>query len=188
MAQDAANYKSNVKTYAATNSWNNEKCDPIQEIADTIANSLISFNRLWVARDAFNALIKNPNVTAYWAGKGENIFVTSDMIAQLLGLEKVVIGKANYDVSDKEDTVTIQNAWTANAGLYLYDVPAAASMAQTFMFDGYWMPEGYIRDVWQMPILDRGRRGGVKVLVGESSDVFCTSEDYGYLFKNVTAK
>jgi len=186
VAQDKKNYGSNVKTYVASKSWKNESVDPIADIVEARDNALVRFNRLWLAQDAFNALSKNKNVISYFAKSTEKALITAEMLSALLGL-KVVVGLASCDTSLPGADPKLENAWRGKAGLCLYDVPAATSATQTFMFDAYWAPNGNIRDVSKVFKEDRGRMGVEKIFVAESSNVLVTSEDYGYLFEGVLA-
>jgi len=186
-AQDAKNYGTNKKDYTAANSWASSNCDPILEIRNAIDKSIITFNRMWIANDAFSVLVANPNVIKYFAGTGEKIFVTAEMLASLIGLDKILIGNTRYNISEVDEAATYSSAWTGKAGLFLYDQPASANTAETFMFDGYWSPNGNIRDVTELDIMNQGRMGVKEVSVRETSDVHSTSTEFGYLFNNVMA-
>jgi hypothetical protein len=145
---------------------------------------------MWFARDAWVRFRRHPKVIArFYSGAPTNASVTLDMVAQELGLDKIVIGATKVVNSLPGKTTGIRNVWTNSAGLYLFEQPTGSSVARTFAFDAFLPNQGQKLAVYRSDVAptEAGTRGGVRVAVAEDSVVVVSAADFGFLFKNVLA-
>lgn len=189
--QNAAKYAaSNVKCYGVGDSWTSDESDPLADIEDATEAGVVAYNRLWFAQDSWVRFRRHPKVIArFYSGATTNRSVRAEMVAEELGLEKIVIGATKVITSLPGKTATTGRVWSATAGLYLFEQPCGASAARTFAFDAYLPNNGQKLAVFKTDVIptEAGTRGGVRVAVAEDSVTVISAPDFGYLFKNVLA-
>jgi len=93
-------------------------------------------NRAIINDDVWDALQRNPEILVC-LGAQERGFVTIDMLAQFLGLDKVVVGSTSYNSANEATTdPTITSIWGKNALLYYYTpAPQMLSTSSVLTFE-----------------------------------------------------
>jgi len=92
-------------------------------------------NRAIINDDVWDALQRNPEILVC-LGAQERGFVTIDMLAQFLGLDKVVVGSTSYNSANEGQTATITSIWGKNALLYYYTpAPQMLSTSSVLTFE-----------------------------------------------------
>lgn len=130
LATTAANYGSDYKiTLAGTSKWSHADAKPGQQVRGgreaVRAATGADPNVLVVGAVAWNALIENPSVIERFKYVSKDS-ITPDMIANLLELDKVVVGKA----VKANDAGTMSDVW-GNFGVLAYVPPVESqSMAE----------------------------------------------------------
>jgi len=190
--QDSSKYAAgNIKTYSASDSWLVDTSNPLDDIEDAITAGIAPYNRMWFARDAWVKFRRHPKVIArFYSGAPTNAGITKEMVAQELGLDKIVIGETKVVSSLPGKTTGVRSVWADSAGLYLFERPSAASVARTFAFDAFLPNQGQKLAAYRSDVAptEAGTRGGVRIAVAEDSVVVISAPDFGFLFKNVLAR
>jgi len=190
LLQKEDNYASK-KIYANTTSWVNAASDPIADIEDAIDAALVRFNRMWISSDSFIALKRHPKVISrFYSGNPANPRITTDMLAEELTLEKIVIGRPQFNTAEIGKEPNIERAYKASAGLFVYKEQTHLNSFMNFITDVYCPVEGQRQATFEKILEpgDFGVKGGVRVSIGEQSTFVLQGKDLGYLFKNTTAK
>jgi len=109
--------------------------DNVIDGKDTIqTNAGRSPNRMVIGQQVWNELQRNPEILIC-LGAQERGFVTIDMLAQFLELDKVLVGKAVYNSANIGQDVSISRIWGKHALLYYYNpAPAMMSPAACYTF------------------------------------------------------
>lgn len=110
LARNAANYGSNNKdTLSGTSLWSNEASDPakqIREYRESVRSQVgLRPNTLALSPSGFNALAEHPKVIERFKYTSSDS-VTTDMLAKLFNIQKVVVGEAIY-VDDDDEMVDV---------------------------------------------------------------------------------
>jgi len=179
LAQTAANFGANTGTPATK--WSSASATPIEDIraAKEVIRSAVGRypNTLVLGAQVFRVLQDLPEFTDR-IKYTQRAVVTEEIIASVLGLSKVVVGKAVYET----DAGVMTDLWGKNAVLAYTPQPGDP------MGDG--IPSfGYTPRRTGYPITETYReepRLGV-VYVADIFQPYITGADAGYLFTNVVA-
>jgi len=195
MVQDTNNYASS-KAYSASDSWAAKTSDPLKDIEDAIISAIVPFNRMWLSQDSWVALRRHPNVIArlFPYSKSTVASVKETDLAAELGLEKIVVGKGLFNTAEPGKTPTIEPAFNASAGLYVYGEQAFINSRMNFITQVY-LPQGEGGGAFgRLSVIPKelrpgefGVKGGIRISIGEQLALVSQGSDLGYLFKDTTA-
>lgn len=91
-------------------------------------------NRLLLGQQVWNKLQRNPEILIC-LGANERGFITIDMLAQFLELDKILVGSAVYNSANEGQDESISRIWGKNALLYYYTPsPKMLDTAAVFTF------------------------------------------------------
>lgn len=186
----AATYPSGQKTQlSSTTQWSHADSDPITAIlTGRKACHGKKPNVLIINEDVELALMKHAKVLSRLTGgayTGNPANVTLEDLATLCRVEKVLVGTAEYDSTDKRSAVTRASMWGKHALLaYVEPKPGLKklSLGYTYAWKFYGKPTRVrkVRD-------DLRGSGGYEIIVEGSVDrrVICT--DVAYFFEDAVA-
>lgn len=184
LATDPKNYASgNTVALGGTDQWSSGNSHPEQDVLEwkeTIRRQIGRYpNTMLLSPDVFGALKIHPLIKQQFIHTSAQS-VTTDMLAALFDMEKVVVGKAVYLPEQAGDTDLASDVWSncvvlawVPTGHSLYRVP---SYGYTYMLSGmpavetpYWQNEN---DSWVYPVKYERR-------------AYLTGADAGFLATNV---
>lgn len=183
LARDANKYHSDNKiTLSGSTQWSHADSDPA--LAVKTARSVISSktgmypNTLLLAEPVFSALTVHPKILDRIKYTGTDS-ITEKMLAQLLGVDEVVVGKAVY----LNASGAFVRVWGKDAVL-AYTAPGTLAAMGTPSY-------GYTYRLRQMPVVetphyDPDTRSYVYTSIDEHAPVM-PGPDAGYLFTNAVA-
>lgn len=182
--------------YAATNRTTLTGSDPLFQLDDyvnsdpfdvfTTARRACMFepNIAWMGVQVYDKIIRHPKILEVISGGATIInpaLVRPEMLAQVMEVDAVYVGKARYNSTPQKSTMTSAYLWGKYIG-FAY-VPPTTNMkeiafAKTFMFT----PEGGNQG-WRVREYEAPERGGgaVWIEVDQSFDENIIANDVGYL-------
>lgn len=182
IARNAAAYAaSNKLVLSGTSQWSDPASDPIAaiEAAKEVIRGQIGArpNTLMVSGAVFAALKTHAKITDRIKYTTREV-ATAELLAQLFGLERVVVGDAVYD-----DNGTMADVWGKDAILAFTAIGGIAdagrpSYGYTYRLDG--------APVVEEPYQDRSIRSWVYPVIDEVAAVIAGA-DAGFLFQNAVA-
>ncbi len=177
----------NVTTLSGTGQWSDPTSDPVKSVLQAMDAMLIRPNIAVFGRAVATALQMHPKVVAaVYAGAGNAAvggIVGLPALANLLGLQEIIVGEAYVNSAKPGQTVSRARLWGKHAA-FLYNNPQAMpNMGVTFGLTAQW--QNRFTATWEDR--DIGLRGGVRGRVGESVKELVLCSDAGYLFANAVA-
>ncbi|WP_019672304.1 major capsid protein [Psychrobacter lutiphocae] len=183
LARDPDQYAdSNKKALSGTSMWTDPDSDPVQDIDDAkeVIRSQcgVEPNRLVLSPSGFKALKNNPKVRAAMKITADGKAISPEMLAELLDLDEVVVGKALYYDEQADETKDVWGndailAYTPTSGELDREEPA---FGYTYEMEGHPYVEAKYYDenakCWFYPVTHERK----PVIAGISA---------GFLFKNV---
>lgn len=144
----SGNYAS---TASPSTKWTDGGADPIQDI-DTGINAVeaaigVPPNVGIIGRTGWADLKRHPDIIAPFVNTQTGI-ITEQMVAQLLGLDRLLVGRAIYTSSIEDAATTaMTDVWTDSMAL-LYVPPAAALDMPAWGYTLIWEEEDFITENW----------------------------------------
>jgi len=183
---NASNYAAaNQQTLAGNSQWSDYvNSNPLSALMTALDVPLIRPNVLCLGQATWTTLRQHPKVvqavfkTVQGAGS-----VTRQALADLLEIEKVVIGAGFANTAKKGQAPSYARIWGKHASLLSVSLAAAQAMQPTFGFTAQWGT----RIAGDLPEPKAGLRGGVRVRSGESVQEVICCNDAGYYFQNAVA-
>jgi hypothetical protein len=185
----SGNYGANTEALSGANRWDQSSSDPIADLLDAKESVYATPNTLVLGGQVWPKLRTNPNVLKYIVGRGYTNFGASPMIAQLetmaqiLEVERVLVGRAKY-VTSQEAGTTTDYLWGKSAALIRVEPNPNPRMTQTFGYTYRFGSKEYRNEI----IPDRlpGAAGGeyLKLTVSDDELVIGGSTT-GYLYTTV---
>jgi hypothetical protein len=176
----------NSANYAAANSdaltsgeyFDDPDSDPIGLVLEYLDTPIMRPNIGVFCQDSWRAFRTNPKVVkAVHGNAGDAGAASAQQVADLLELEKIVIGRSRINIAKPGQTPNLQPAWSNGLALLYIDQMAARAGGPTYGFTaqtGNWeVREWFDQDI--------GRRGGIWVRAGEQVQEVISAPDLGFL-------
>lgn len=188
----AATYPAGNKvTLSGTDQWSDfssANSDPVADILGAAEGMLMRPNTLVLGSQVAFQLRRHPKVIAAVFPQGGNAaqggVASWQAIADLLEVDRILIGKAWINTAKPGQTATMVRLWGKHAALLRIN-PLAGVRGNDISFG---MTAEYgSRVAFTRPDPDVGLRGGVRGKVGESVKELITAPDCGYFFENAVA-
>lgn len=186
----AATYPTGNKvTLSGTSQWSDfNNSDPVAAIMSAAEGMLMRPNTLVLGSQTAFQLRRHPKIIAAAFPTGGNAaqggVASWQAIADLLEVERILIGRAWINTAKPGQTPTMVRLWGKHAAL-LRISPMARVRGDDISFG---MTAEYgTRVAYTRPDPDIGLRGGVRGKVGESVKELITAPDCGYFFENAVA-
>ncbi len=181
-----ANYEVGLKaTLAGNDQWSDfEDSDPLKALLEALDKPLVRPNKMIIGGLAWTTLRQHPkivqavHINATGAGT-----VTRQQLAELLEIEKVVVGGARVNTARKGQAANFVRTWGKHCAL-IYSSKIAA---QTFQPTWGWTAQFGTRFAGTIPEPKRGLKGGNTIRVGEQVKEVVAAKGAGYFFENVVA-
>lgn len=184
MTFNAANYAAANKS-TLTNPWSDKTLGtPLTDILTAMDSMLMRPNKLVLGRAVMTSLSTHPQIVkAFFGNQGDSGIVPTSFLAQLFGLDEVLVGESFLNTAARGQTASVSRVWGKFAALLYVNPLADVANGMTWGLTAQWGPRiaGKIADP------DMGMRGGTRVRVGESVGEVIEANDLGYLFSNATA-
>lgn len=179
----AANYSgTNQSTLSGTSQWSDRaNSDPLNAILTALDIPLVRPNKMVLGQQAWTQLRMHPKlVQAIGKSAQTGGAAAAQEIADLLGLQEIIIGRGFYNTAKKGQTPVYARAWGKHCALLNIDSLASQLGQPTFGWTAQWGTR--IAGVIDEPKM--GLRGGSRVRAGESVKEVIVSQDAGYFFQN----
>lgn len=182
----ASTYPTGSKvTLSGTSQWSDyDNSNPIDAIMTALDGCIMRPNIAVFGRATFSKLAQHPRVVkAVQGNAGDSGVARRRDLAELLGLDDVLVGEGWVNTARKGQTPTIVRVWGKHAALLYRDGNADTRGGTSF---GYTAQFGS-RVAGALPDPDIGLKGGQRVRVGESVKELVCAADLGYFFENAVA-
>jgi hypothetical protein len=181
-----ANYEAGLKeTLVGNDQWSDyDDSDPLQDLLDALDKPLVRPNKMIIGGLAWTKLRQHPkivqavHINATGAGT-----VTRQQLAEVLEIEKVVVGGARVNTARKGQAANFVRTWGKHCAL-IYSSKIAA---QTFQPTWGWTAQFGSKFAGAIPEPKRGLKGGNTIRVGEQVKELVAAKGAGYFFENVVA-
>lgn len=183
---NAANYGSaNKTTLSGTSQWSDyTNSNPIDAILQAIDAMIAKPNVLTLGQATWTKLRQHPKVVnavkGNYYGSGT---VSREALADLLEIEKIVVGQAWVNSAKPGQTVTTARTWGKHASLLVVNPTVTPEGGLTFGYTPQWQN----RLAYTKFDDERGARGSSVVKVVESVTELVVANDAGYFFQNAIA-
>lgn len=183
---NASNYATGYKTTLSGNDQFSDfaNSDPIGVITDALDSMLMRANQMTLSRLVFSKLARHPDIIKSYNGtSGDKGIVPAQFIADLFGLDRVLIGEAQLNTAKKGQTPTLARAWGKSIALQYIDPLADTRHRVTHMITAQFGDRlaGFEYDG------KIGLYGGQRNRVGESVKELIVADRAGYLISNAIA-
>ena len=186
----AGNYGANTAALAGASRWDTSTSDPVQAIEDAIESCFVRPTHLVLGGQVWPKLRTNPAVKGYIqsrAGTSAGVIpmqVELATVAELIGVERVVVGRAKYNSAQEGLAVSSDYVWGKSAALLRVEPNPDPLMTETFGYTYRYGGKAYRNEV----IPDRlgGAMGGqfIKLSTFED-DVVIGGANTGFLMTTV---
>lgn len=158
--------------------------NPLQALLNALDIPLVRPNMAIFGRPTWTVLRQHPKlVQAVFKSQQSAGTISREQLAELLEVERVVVGGAFYNTAKKGQAPNYVRAWGKHASL-IYSSTMAAQTAQPCF--GFTAQNG-TRIAGSMAEPKAGLRGSQRIRSGESVKEVISSADAGYFFQNAVA-
>jgi hypothetical protein len=182
---NSANYGGNTVTLSGTGQWSDfANSNPLDAILAALDIPLYRPNVATFGQATFTKLRQHPAIVQAVYGTAQTRgTVTREQLAQVLEVQKVLVGAGFVNTARKGQAVNNQRVWGKHAAFLYVDLEAAQAGQPTWGFTGQWGT----RVAGSLPEPKNGLRGSERVRVGESVKEVTSAPALGYFFQNAVA-
>jgi hypothetical protein len=176
---------SNQVTLSGTGQWSDfVNSNPLDAILSALDVPVYRPNVAVFGQAAFTKVRQHPRVVQAVFGTAQNGgVVTREQLAQVLEIQKVVVGAGFVNTARKGQAVNNQRVWGKHAAFLYVDKEAAMAQQPCWGFTAQWGD----RVAGEMPEPKMGIRGSQRVRVAESVKEVVSATALGYYFQNAVA-
>lgn len=183
---NAANYPgANQATLSGAGQWSDfVNSNPLDAMLAALDVPVYRPNVAVFGQATFTKLRQHPRIVQAVFGTAQTGgVVTRDQLAQVLEVQRVVVGAGFVNVARKGQPVNNQRVWGKNAAFLYIDREAALAQQPCWGFTAQW--GGKVAT--QIPEPKMGVRGSERVRVAESMKEIVSAPGLGYYFQNAVA-
>jgi len=180
-----ASYATGCKaTLTGTAQFSHADSDPLDTLLTALEVPFARPNTVVMGRDVWVKLCRNTSLlqTVYPNANGNGV-ITPEQLAQILDVERVLVGRTRINTAKRGANANISNLWDKHVALLYIDPAATVSSRLTWGITA----EFGNRVSGVLPEPDKGLRGASKVRVGESVRELVLANEAGYFIKNAVA-
>ncbi|MCW5300875.1 phage capsid protein [Herbaspirillum lusitanum] len=183
-----ASYGANNATIAAADRFDNANSDPLEMLLDYLDRPILRPNTMTIGQREWRLLRTHPVIAKAANGtSGDKGAVTKERVAELLEIEKIVVGQARLNSAKPGQNANLQPCWAGGLSLTYQDA-AAAKMSG--VVDGANVTFGFTAQTGQRVAGAKddsniGLRGGRMVRVGETVKEVICAPSLGFFLKDV---
>lgn len=189
-AFNSANYGSNTAALSGTDRWDNSSSDPVSALLAAKESVFVTPNVLVLGGQVWPKLRTNPAVRSYITSRASTasgpvpLAVELALFAELIGVDKVVVGRAKYNSAQEGATAVSSYLWGKSAALIRVEPNPNPMMTQTFGYTFRFGGLAYQNQV--IPDLLGGAMGGEYVKLSTFDDeLVIGGATTGYLYTTV---
>lgn len=184
----AASYGGNTENVGVTDRFDNPDSDPIEYLLDVLDRPIMRPNIAILGQAEWRFLRTHPAVVkAVHGTAGDKGAATREQVAELLELERILVGRARVNASKPGQAAALKPCWAGGAA-FIYQDASAAKVAGAV--DGANVTFGFtaqygtrVAGAENDPKI--GLRGGRRVRVGESVKEVICAPGLGFFLKDV---
>ena len=185
---NAASYGSNTETITASDRFDNPSSDPLGLMLDVLDRPIMRPNLIVIGQSEWRAMRTHPVIVkAVNRNSGDSGAVSKEAVAELLEIDKIIVGRSLVNISKPGQTANIVQCWSGGLTA-IYQDTAAAKISG--LVDGANVTFGFTAQTGQRIAgsdwdKDIGLRGGRRVRVGETVKEVICAPSLGYFLKDV---
>lgn len=174
----------NTEALSAGDRFDDPDSDPLQILEDAKNTPVMTPNVITFGQAAWSAFRMHPKVVkAVHGNSGDSGMASQKQVAELLEVDKLLVGKALVNTARKGQNANLQRAWGNKVSLHYQDAMADNRNGTTWGFTAPFKQ----RESSQWFDKNIGARGGQRVRVVESLKEVVSAKDLGYLIETVTS-
>jgi hypothetical protein len=175
----------NKSTLSGTSQWSDyTNSNPVSAILTALDSMVVRPNIAVLGRATMTVLSQHPKVLSALFGPGGTSGIgNAAALANLFGLDEVLVGEGYLNTAKKGQTAAMSRVWGKGAAFLVRNKQADTNRGITFGMTAQWGP----RIAGRFEDKDVGMRGGVRLRVGESTKEFVIASDAGYYFSAAVA-
>lgn len=170
----------NTTTLSGTSQWSDQtNSDPQKAILTAMDGMIMRPNKAVMGELVATQILTHPKIVKAWnRSSGDSGKAPLSFLAELLGLDEILVGQSVGDTSAKGQTPSINKIWGKAFALY-YQAPVVMdTQTMTFGFTAEWDSRGD----FEFFDPNKGTRGSDVQRVAESVREIIMAPDLGYLF------
>lgn len=181
-------YGGNTETVGATDKFNNSESDPIGHILEVLDEPIMRPNTMIIGQSEWRSLRTHPKVVkAVNRSSGDSGAATLAAVAELLEIEKILVGSALVNNAKPGQNANMQKCWKGGLSLIYQDVATAKISG---LVDGANVTFGFTAQTGTRVAgaendSNIGLRGGRRVRVGETVKEVICAPSLGFFLKDV---
>lgn len=181
---NAGNHTNNI-TLSGVGQWSDfVNSNPLDAILASLDVPLYRPNVAVFGQATFTKLRQHPKIVQAVFGTAQNGgVVTRDQLAQVLEIQKVIVGAGFVNVAKKGQPVNTQRCWGKHAAFMYIDKDAAMAKQPCWGYTAQWGD----KIAGDIPEPKLGLRGSQRVRVGESVKEVTSAPALSYFFQNAVA-
>lgn len=182
----AANYSAaNKATLSGNSMWSDRvNSDPLNAVTGAMDIPLVRPNKMVIGQLAWTQFRQHPKIVQACGKSAQSAgYASLAEIADLLELQEIIVGRAQYNTAKKGQAPSYARAWGKHCALLHIDSLASQLGQPTFGWTAQWGT----KIAGALPEPKAGLRGGTRVRSGESVKEVIVSTDAGYFFQNCVA-
>jgi hypothetical protein len=161
--------------------------NPLRSILTWLDIPLIRPNMLWMGQDVWRIVRQHPRIVEAikMTGAGLNAqgTIAREALAELLEIEKVIVGEGWVNTARRGPSPTYNRVWGRNMGFFYCDVLSGAQSGLTFGFTATW--KGKFAGTIQDPNI--GLEGGEIIRVGMNCREIISAPDAAFFVQEAVA-
>ncbi len=188
LATGAANYAADFHaTLAGGSQWSRADSNPLKAVLEALDKPLVRPNTLVLGQAVWTAFRQHPKIVEAiklsGAGAEASGVVMREAVAQLLEIERVLVGQAWYQSANRGQDANYRRLWGKHAALLHINrnITGPQEATPTFCFTGEAMPMQ--TGTYEAPGRGVGQ-GSTVVKVSESCKEVVSWSDAGFLWRN----
>lgn len=182
---DASKYPTaNKDTLAGSDQFSHVDSDPIRQLKEYLDSMIMRAKVMVVGRKEWSTISQHAKVVkAVNRNDGGSGVASRQGVADLLEIEQIVVGEPFVNTAAKGQTPTMSRVWGGKIALLYLDALADNTGGLTFGYTAQF--EGKV--VKTVKQEDRGLKGVLKQIVGESVEEIVAASSCGFLISDVLA-
>lgn len=184
LVQTASIYPATQRaTLSGTSQFNDPNSDPIGLISNALDSMIMRANKMVLNRETFTTLsLHSKMVKAFYRNQGDSGIVTAQFMAELFGLDEVLVGAARHNSNRRGQAPQLTRLWGKHISLIRskpIQLPYTMTFGVTAMTGNKFAGQRFDPTI--------GLKGGTRVRVGQQCEENICGPEFGFFIQNAIA-